>query len=109
MCRRTSTCGSRGASTSPAIGAPCTRILRRRRSVARELRDAASLRCHLKGTTMTLRLSRRHFVQAGAAGAATLAWPAWAAYPDKTIRIVVTFAAGGASDIVARVIGEQLA
>jgi tripartite-type tricarboxylate transporter receptor subunit TctC len=30
-------------------------------------------------------------------------------YPDKTIRIVVTFAAGGASDIVARVIGEQLA
>ena len=38
-----------------------------------------------------------------------LAWPAWAAYPDKTIRIVVTFAAGGASDIVARVIGEQLA
>ena len=49
------------------------------------------------------------FVRAGAAGAATLAWPAWAAYPDKTIRIVVTFAAGGASDIVARVIGEQLA
>jgi tripartite-type tricarboxylate transporter receptor subunit TctC len=58
---------------------------------------------------MTLRLSRRTFVRAGAAGAATLAWPAWAAYPDKTIRIVVTFAAGGASDIVARVIGEQLA
>ena len=58
---------------------------------------------------MTLRLSRRNFVRAGAAGAATLAWPAWAAYPDKTIRIVVTFAAGGASDIVARVIGEQLA
>ena len=58
---------------------------------------------------MTLRLSRRNFVRAGAAGAATLACPAWAAYPDKTIRIVVTFAAGGASDIVARVIGEQLA
>ena len=38
-----------------------------------------------------------------------LAWPAFAAYPDKPIRIVVTFAAGGASDIVARVIGEQLA
>ena len=57
---------------------------------------------------MTLRLSRRNFLRAGAAGAATLAWPAWAAYPDKTIRIVVTFAAGGASDIVARVIGEQL-
>ena len=58
---------------------------------------------------MNTRLSRRHFVRAGIAGSAALAWPAWAAYPDKTIRIVVTFAAGGASDIVARVIGEQLA
>jgi tripartite-type tricarboxylate transporter receptor subunit TctC len=34
--------------------------------------------------------------------------PCIAAYPDKPIRIVVTFAAGGASDIVARVVGEQL-
>ena len=31
-----------------------------------------------------------------------------AAYPDKPIRMIVTFAAGGASDIVARVVGEQL-
>ena len=54
---------------------------------------------------MNFRLSRRDCLRAGAAGAATLAWPP--APTDKPIRIVVTFA-GGASDIVARVVGEQL-
>ncbi len=57
---------------------------------------------------MNHRISRRDCLRAGAAGAATLAWPAWAAYPDKPIRVVVTFAAGGASDIVGRVVCEQL-
>jgi tripartite-type tricarboxylate transporter receptor subunit TctC len=57
---------------------------------------------------MTFRSDRRLCLRAGAAGVAALALPAWAAYPEKPIRIVVTFAAGGASDIVARVIGEQL-
>lgn len=40
---------------------------------------------------------------------AALATPALAAWPEKPLRIVVTFAAGGASDIVARTISEPLA
>ena len=60
--------------------------------------------------TTTPDLGRRRALRAAAATAtAAIAWPAFAAYPDKPIRIVVTFAAGGASDIVARVVGEQLA
>jgi tripartite-type tricarboxylate transporter receptor subunit TctC len=54
------------------------------------------------------RISRRLALRLASAGAASIALPALAAYPDKTIRIIVTFAAGGASDIVARVVGEQL-
>ena len=50
--------------------------------------------------------SRRHLL-ATALGLA-FAGGASAAWPERPIRIVVTFAAGGASDIVARVIAEPL-
>ena len=42
------------------------------------------------------------------ASTALLAVPGWAAYPDKPIRLVVTFAAGDVSDIVARSFSEPL-
>jgi len=58
---------------------------------------------------MTFRISRRAALKTVAAGAAATAFPAFAAWPDKPIKIVVTFPAGGASDIVARVMAEQLA
>ena len=41
--------------------------------------------------------------------AAVLPLPTLASYPDKPLRLIVTFAAGGASDIVARTIAEPLA
>ena len=53
--------------------------------------------------------TRRHVIQAMGLAAAGLALPARAAWPEKTLRIIVTFPPGGASDIVARVMAEQLA
>ncbi|MGB4060788.1 MAG: tripartite tricarboxylate transporter substrate binding protein [Burkholderiaceae bacterium] len=57
-------------------------------------------------------LNRRQLLTAGAAGAATGLLPsAWAqaAWPTKPLRLVVPFAPGGSSEIVARAVASEMA
>ncbi|HSV35361.1 MAG TPA: tripartite tricarboxylate transporter substrate binding protein [Ramlibacter sp.] len=56
-------------------------------------------------------MKRRDFMdRAGAAAALFAGWPAVAqeAYPDRPVRLIVPYAAGGGLDVVARIVGERL-
>ena len=58
-----------------------------------------------------MKLPRRRFLHLAADAAALAAVPrfAWAqAYPTRTITLIVPFAAGGPTDITARIIGEHM-
>ncbi|NVM88138.1 tripartite-type tricarboxylate transporter receptor subunit TctC [Variovorax sp. SG517] len=55
------------------------------------------------------RPTRRAALQILAAGVAGAALPAFAQWPDRAIKIIVTFPPGGSSDVLARVMAEQLA
>lgn len=56
----------------------------------------------------TFRPTRRSALQFLGASAALATLPAFAQWPDKPIKIIVTFPPGGSSDVLARLMAEQL-
>jgi tripartite-type tricarboxylate transporter receptor subunit TctC len=57
---------------------------------------------------MSQRFERRTFAKLALGALGAHAMPAWAAWPDRTINLVVPFAPGGSTDVLARQLGEKL-
>jgi len=52
--------------------------------------------------------SRRRVLQAAAAGAAAVALPAWADYPERPVHLLVPFPPGALTDVLGRMVADRL-